>query len=46
MIRAAVPMKIPHTEISEMIFIALVDFFEIRYLLAMKKETFTARGRG
>lgn len=34
-IKAALPTKTPNIEIPEMILMALVDFFEKRYLLAM-----------
>lgn len=39
-ISAAVPNEIAAMEIQEIMLIALFDFFEIKYLLAMKKETF------
>jgi hypothetical protein len=35
-----VPMQTPATEMPEMILMALCDFFEIRYRLAMKKGRF------
>jgi hypothetical protein len=35
-----VAIAIPHTDIAEITFIALCDFFEKRYLRAMKKEIF------
>jgi hypothetical protein len=33
-------MAIPHTEMAEITLMALCDFFEKRYLRAMKKDTF------
>lgn len=38
---ANVAKATPHTDIAEITFIALCDFFENRYLLAIKKGKFT-----
>lgn len=35
MIKEALPIKTPNTDIAEMIFMALVDFFAKRYLRAI-----------
>ena len=38
---ANVAKATPHTDIAEITFMALCDFFENRYLLAIKKGKFT-----